>query len=143
MSIGKKISLGFFIVIVVLILSLGTILFEIENINQKVEKAVDLQVKQVRLADDTKFGIAMQGIYVRELLIDDTQETRDNLDNYQQYVDDKILEITESAVSEDMKDYVAKINAYNNTFNSDLEEMWSYYNAGEFEKVKEVINISI
>lgn len=143
MNIGKKISLGFFTVILVLILSLGTILFEIENINQKVEKAVDLQVKQVRLADDTKFGIAMQGIYVRELLIDDTQETRDNLDTYQQYVDDKILEITESAVSEDMKDYVAKINAYNNTFNSDLEEMWSYYNAGEFEKVKEVINIDL
>lgn len=76
MSIGKKIGIGFLTVIVVFVISLILIIKEINNINTKVEKAVDEQVTQVQLANDIKFGMAMQGLYVRAIMIDDTRNTR-------------------------------------------------------------------
>ncbi|SOB92626.1 methyl-accepting chemotaxis protein [Ureibacillus xyleni] len=141
MSIGKKIGLGFITIIIVLIASLSIILNQINNINKKVEQAIDEQVYQVELAEEIKFGLAMQGIYVREVALDNNQKTRDNLAHYQNYLDEKIEELTKVANTSVLKEYTEEINKFNNQFNADVEKMWEYYNAGEEEKAFDVINI--
>lgn len=139
MSIGKKIGIGFFTVIVVLMISLGTILMQINNINKKVEQAIDNQVAQVRLADDIKFGMAMQGLYVRAIMIDDTPETRDNLSTYSKFLEDKIAELTEVATEDELKEYMNEIHVYKNNFNEAVDKMWTYYNVGDKETALEVV----
>ncbi|TSI11466.1 methyl-accepting chemotaxis protein [Lysinibacillus sp. BW-2-10] len=139
MSIGKKIGIGFFTIIIVLVISLGIILVQINNVNKQVKQAMDEQVVQVRLADDIKFGMAMQGLYIRGVMIDDTPETRENLSKYQKFLDDKILELTSIATEGELKGYADEINVFNNNFNSAVEEMWSYLNAGNKEKALEIV----
>lgn len=141
MSIGKKIGIGFVTIIVVIIASLSIILNQIHNINKKVEKAIDEQVYQVELAEEIKFGLAMQGIYVREVAIDNTQKTRENLEYYQKYLDDKIQELSNVANTNELKEYTDEIIKNNNQFNADVETMWQYYNAGDEERAFEVINV--
>ncbi|WP_346235544.1 methyl-accepting chemotaxis protein [Lysinibacillus telephonicus] len=139
MSIGKKIGIGFFTVIVVFVISLSLIIKEINNINTKVEQAIDEQVAQVQLANDIKFGMAMQGLYVRAIMIDDTPETRDNLSTYSKFLDNKILELSNQATENELKKYADEISMYNNNFNEAIEKMWNYYNTGDKESAIKVV----
>lgn len=62
----------------------------------------------MQLANDIKFGMAMQGLYVRAIMIDDTPETRDNLSTYSKFLDNKILELSNQATENELKNMLMK-----------------------------------
>jgi len=140
LSIGKKISIGLFAVIVILVLSLGIIIVQINSIKSKVTEGVERQVKNVELAEEIKFALAMQGLYLREIIIEDTPDTREQLSYYQNVLDELIVELKNTVESEETKQYAAEIDKFNQDFNSDVENMWSYYNKGNLEKAKDIVN---
>lgn len=117
MSIGKKLNIAFITILVLLLISTGTFMLTSANVESKVDEALDYRVTQLRIIDEIRFGIGMQGQYSQELLIDNSPETKEQLEYYIQYVDDKIAEIASLAHSKTMKKYVEEIYVYKNEFN--------------------------
>ena len=117
MSIGKKLNIAFITILVMLLISTGTFMLTSANVESKVDEALDYRVTQLRIIDEIRFGIGMQGQYSQELLIDNSPKTKEQLEYYIQYVDDQIAKIASLAHSKTMKNYVEEIYVYKNEFN--------------------------
>ncbi|OCS87614.1 methyl-accepting chemotaxis protein [Caryophanon tenue] len=125
MSIGKKLNIGFFIILAVLVLSLGIIFAQITIIDQKVEDTVDNRMLQVQVSNDIQFELAMQGLYMRALMLENTESNRNDLATYQQQLDDSIAELQQLTTKEtaEFQEYVSILNDYNNSFNDAISDV--------------------
>lgn len=139
MSIRKKLLFVFASILLIMLLSLGIILAELNKTSKQVEYALDDQVKQVILADEIKFSIAMQGIYLRELVVIGKPEVREQLRTQQDNLDTYITELKEIATSADLKVYTDAIQTNFDLFNQSIEKVTAQYEAGNLEQANDLI----
>ncbi|MER2262453.1 MAG: methyl-accepting chemotaxis protein [Psychrobacillus sp.] len=130
MSIGKKLNIAFIVIIVLLLISTVTAMLTSANVESKVDEALNYRVTQLRVIDEIRFGIGMQGQYSQELLIDNSPETKEQLEYYIQYVDEQIAQMASLANSKTMKAYVEEIYVYKNEFNEASDIYLEYAKTG-------------
>lgn len=140
MSVGGKLNIAFYSIILLLCVSIGINFINLNNIESKNEEALDNRVEQIRAADNIRFDLAMQGLYARALMIDQTKENEENLAHYQGELDTQILLLEDLSMSEEMDKYVAEIHTYNNEFNAAAEEMLAVYRMGNLEAAEDIVN---
>ncbi|MFF2177022.1 methyl-accepting chemotaxis protein [Lysinibacillus sp. NPDC058147] len=140
MSVGKKLSFGFLTIILTLIISLVIMFIQFSNINKKVDNALENRVALVELADNIQAERAMQGLYIRAILLEDTAANKDNFTKYARKLDTHVIEIMEKSDSSEMETYAIDLNTYNEGFNKAAEEALALHDAGKLEEAIQKVN---
>ncbi|MGE7909098.1 methyl-accepting chemotaxis protein [Lysinibacillus xylanilyticus] len=140
MSVGKKLSFGFLTIILTLIISLVIMFIQFSNIDKKVENALDNRVALVELANNIQTELAMQGLYIRAILLEDTAANKDNFTKYAKMLDEHVIEIMEKSDSSEMETYAKDLNTYNEAFNKAAEEALAIHDAGKLEEAIQKVN---
>ena len=103
MKVGTKLNIAFYSIIGLLCISMGISFYNLSNIENKTEEALNNRVVQLRLIDEIRFGVGMQGLYARALLIDMTDENRGKLLGYAEELDNNILALKNLVMSDTME----------------------------------------
>ncbi len=143
MSVGAKLNIAFYSIIALLCISIGITFLNLSNIEEKTEEALDNRVEQLRVIDQIRFDLAMQGLYARALMLETTDENRNNLINYAEDLDTNILKLKELYTSEVMEDYWDELNSYNNDFNTTMEELLVAIDEGNLAGATTLVNTTL
>ncbi|KEK13240.1 chemotaxis protein, partial [Lysinibacillus sphaericus] len=103
--------------------------------------AIQNRVSLVELSSNIQFELAMQGLFMRATIIEDTSHNKDSLYEYAKRLDEHVEEITKKSDSPEMDVYTKDLNTYNDSFNKFIEEAIALADVGNREaslqKVKE------
>jgi len=133
MSVGKKLSFGFFTIILTLIISLMIMFILFSNIEKKIENALEVHVALVELADDIQFEMAMQGLFIRAIIIEDNPVNKKNFTEHANLLDKHVAEIKEKSNSSEMDTYAKELNTFNDAFNKSATDALTLFEAGDLE----------
>lgn len=122
LKVGFKLNLAFYSIIAVMILTAIIVFMNLNTIENKQEEALNNRVVQIRLVDDIRFNLSMQGLYARELIIENSKENQDNLINYAKDLDEDINTLNSMIVSKEMTQYEDEISAFNESFNTGMNK---------------------
>lgn len=142
MSVGKKLNIGFSSILVTLVVSLSIILYFVQYIDKQVDIVVEERFEQVQLSNDIQFNLAMQGLYVRALMLENTAANRDNLAQYQQNLDVAIERFSEVVASDntEVRDYADTLIMHNNEFNKTIKEILQALDEGNTDSALMLTN---
>ena len=142
MSVGKKLNIGFVSILATLVLSLGIILYLVQYIDKQVDIVVEERFEQVQLSNDIQFNLAMQGLYVRALMLENSAANRNSLTEYQQQLDESIETFAQIVEKNDdeIQQHAATIISYNNDFNTSVEKILAALDAGNIDAAMMLTN---
>ncbi|MGE7089959.1 methyl-accepting chemotaxis protein [Lysinibacillus sp. NPDC048646] len=140
MTVGKKLSFGFFSIIFTLFISLLIMFLQFSTIEKKVENALDNRVALVELADNIQFELAMQGLFIRAMFIEDTVNNKQNFEKYSSSLDKHVDEMMKKSDSPKMDTFAKELNTYNDTFNKAADEFIALHDAGKLEEALLKVN---
>ena len=123
MKVGFKLNLSFYTVIGLMILTTIVVFINLSSIEKKQTEALDSRVTQIRLVDSIRANLAFQESYARAVILEDSQENRDQLKSYAANLDEDILLLNELVRSDLMKGLVAEINLHNDSFNNGITNL--------------------
>lgn len=143
MKIGVKLNLAFFGIVLLLLISTLISVLNLKSIEEKSEEALNYRVVQIRLADEIRVNIGMQGLYTHALVLDQTESNKENLITYASYLDENIIELEKLVLSDTMKGYLEEIQKNNNDFNKALEELLVAINNNDLEVAETIVSTDI
>ena len=143
MSVGAKLNIAVYSIIVLLCISIGVTFLNLSNIEEKTDEALDNRVEQLRVIDQIRFDLAMQGLYARALILETTDANRTNLVNYAEELDMNIAKLKELYTSEVMADYWDELNGHNNNFNTTMEALLKAVDAGNIADATTLVNTTL
>jgi len=142
-SVGAKLNIAFYSIILLLVISIGITFVNLSNIEKKTEEALDNRVDQIRTIDQIRVDLAMQGLYARALMIETTDENRSSLLSYAEDLDANIVKLKEMYSSDVMDDYWNEMNGYNNEFNTIVEEVFVAVDEGNLARATTIVNTNL
>ena len=131
MNVGTKLNIAFYSMIAIFALTVVVNFFSINNIESKTDEALNTRVELLRAVDDIRFGIAMQGLYARALVLDGTDESMEKFDVYKTYLNDAIAHLENIAPGNSMAEDIEEMNKYNTAFNNGSLDMVDTYKRGK------------
>jgi len=142
-SVGAKLNIAFYSIILLLVISIGITFVNLSNIEKKTEEALDNRVDQIRTIDQIRVDLAMQGLYARALMIETTDENRSSLLSYAEELDANIVKLKEMYSSDVMDDYWNEMNGYHNEFNTIVEEVFVAVDEGNLARATTIVNTNL
>ena len=140
MKVGLKLNLAFYSIIGLMIITAIVVFINLNTIESREEDALDYRVEQIRLVEEIRSNIAFQGLYARELIIENSASNKEKLVMYAEELD-KEIELMSSMVSSDtMKAYVEEMKVHNDLFNEGLEELFTSLTRNNIEASKAILN---
>ncbi|MGG0657532.1 methyl-accepting chemotaxis protein [Rummeliibacillus pycnus] len=110
MSVQRKISLGFIILFVFIMILMGYNNNRMNSIVDSFNQVINTNIKNIDLVNNVKSDLANEGLYLRGFIIDDNASNKQKLLVYQDKLSKSIEELQKSADSKKMKDYAAIMN---------------------------------
>jgi methyl-accepting chemotaxis protein len=120
MKVGSKLNIAFYSIIGVMILTAVVVFINLNTIENKQEEALDDRVVQIRLVDDIRMNLSMQGLYARALIIENNTDNQENLTKYAAQLDKDIEKLGTKVSSKEMTQYVEDMTVHNNEFNTGM-----------------------
>ncbi len=127
MSIGKKLNIVLFTLIAIIAASTIISSISYNTIQSRTNEAMDVRMEQVRMIDDIRFNLAMQGLYARALVTDPKEENVTNLTNYADKLDTNIEYLLQNIDSKDMEVLINDIVGFNDDFNAQASKLIASY----------------
>lgn len=138
MSIGAKLNATIYSLIILICISVGVSFFNVNNIDNKMEEALDYRVTQILIVDEIRYAIAMQGLSVREIISGSTQ-AREELAHYQGLLDENINKLSSLVSSDTMKGYLDEIIEYEERYKNNLNLAQAAADEGDTNQVSMII----
>lgn len=143
MSVGAKLNIAFYSMIAMFAISIGITFVSLGNIEAKTEEALDNRVAQIRSADEIRFGLSMQGLYARAVVLDGTDESFANFEYYKTLLTEEILHLETLVSSDTMIEYIAQLKAFNEDFNRGSLDMLDAIERGDNRLANGFINTKL
>ncbi|WP_152654829.1 methyl-accepting chemotaxis protein [Oceanobacillus sp. CFH 90083] len=144
MSVGKKLNLSFIVLIVLLAISVSSSMMNLKNIKSEVEEAMDSRLEQLLLIEDIRYGVAMQALHVRSMILEPEKNIhRENLLTVAQEIDENLIELEEFLASEEMRSYWEQANTPNDEFNEIMPDIIAAVDDDNIEQATEIVNTTV
>lgn len=143
MSIGRRLNTIFGIFVLLLFMTITVNFLSVKNIEINTEEALDDRVVQIRTVDNIRFSLAMQGLYARALMLDNSSENRENFTMYQKMLSDEIAYIETLFSSKEMRTYFDQMEIHNNEFNSKAADMLNALNRNNLDEAITIVNTDL
>lgn len=118
MKVGTKLSIAFYLIIGVMIVTTILNFTNLEKIDEKQSYAFDHRVDQILVVEEMRFNLSQQGLYLRSFFLEKTPENRESLEQYAESLKANINTFKESSNSE----LVEQLEKYNTAFNNILDD---------------------
>lgn len=143
MKVGGKLNIAFYSMIAVFAITIGITFMSLNNIETKSEEALDYRVVQIRLVDEIRFIISMQGLYARAVVLDGTEESYENFEYYRDILTEKIQNLEELASVDMMKEHIEQLYKFHNDFNNGSLDMLDAIERGDNRLANGFINTKL
>jgi len=143
MKVGVKLNLFFFGIVLILLVSTILSVMNLKNIEEKSDEALNSRVVQIKLADEMRSNIGMQGLYARALIIDQSESNKDRLIEYANNLDKSIEDLGKLVRSNTMMNYLKEIEGYNNDFNEALDNLLSTVENDDIDSATKIVTTDI
>lgn len=143
MKVGTKLSIAFYSIIFVMIITAVLTFTNLNTIENRQEEALENRITQIQLVDEIRSNLAFQGLYARALILEQTEANRESVINYAEKLDTNILDLEGMIRSTEMKQLIEEINQYNNEFNSILNQVITALEEGNIETAKSYVTGSL
>ena len=143
MNVGAKLNIAFYSMIAIFALTVVVNFFSINNIESKTDEALETRVELIRAVDNIRFGIAMQGLYARALVLDGTEESMENFEVFKTYLQDAIAHLESLSNSDSLTESIEEMKKYNTTFNNSSLDMVDTYKRGDTRLANGFINTKL
>lgn len=127
MSIGKKLNIVLFILVAIIAASTIISSISYNTIQSRTDEAMDVRMEQVRMIDDIRFNLAMQGLYARALIADPKEENVTNLTNYADKLDAGVEYLKQSSDNPEMDALINDLINFNDDFNVQASKLIASY----------------
>lgn len=135
MKVGVKLNIAFYSIILVMIITAVVVTINLNTIEDKQEEALDYRVEQIRVVDNIRVNLGMQGLYARELVIQNNQSNHDDLMKYAKNLDEDIEKMKTLISSKEMEQYVEEISIHNEDFNTGIDDLLKSLDSDDNKKV--------
>ena len=139
MGISRKINLIVTVIIVSIVLSAAISRSELRQIKHDVDQTFNENVEQVRIVDEIRTNIGMQGLYIRSLFIHNTAENQQLLSDYATRLDEGIASLQSFELDPEIEKHLEQIIEGNDTFNANFPSLQEALNQGDREKATEIL----
>ncbi|MGE7932912.1 methyl-accepting chemotaxis protein [Viridibacillus arvi] len=143
LKIGKKILLGFTLMVILIGISSIFTVKHTREINQSLDELVDRRFVQIRLVDDIQYEMALQGSYLRGYLLQKHSKSLESLRDHQVIFDEKLAELESIAQSDTMKELVADSITAKQEFDRYTKETIYAHQTGNVIKATQLMNEQI
>jgi methyl-accepting chemotaxis protein len=144
MSIGKKLTLSFSVLILLLAVSIGLAIFDLNKIHQQVEEALDHRLSQLVYIADIRYEGGMQSNHIRAVILDpETTVHRENLELAAKNLDNSLVELGRDLPSNEFRGYWESANTANQEINEAITEVLATVDAGNIREATEIANTRI
>ena len=140
MTIGKKIYIGFGIVLAILVGFAVISITQLNKVGDDYEKMLDFRVKQSELAEMSQKEMAMQGLFIRAHLLQRDQETLDSLQEHQQLLKDAVQELSTYVESAEMKEWTEEMKANIVIFDEAAAKVIRLVQSGDLDDAQRIVN---
>lgn len=122
MKLGTKLSIAVYTIVTIMVASSFFVILSTKEIERNTHEALESRVPQIQLVDDIQTNIAMQGLYTRALLIDDSPENQKKLHQYISGVTRDIDDMEALAFTNTFKTYIRELKEEIEAFNHTTED---------------------
>lgn len=123
MNVGAKLNVAFYSMLAIFAITIGITFLSLNNIETKTEEALDQRVEQIRAVDQIRFGLSMQGLYARAVVLDGKDESVEKFEYYKTFLTEEIIRLESLTTSELMQEHIVQLQKYNNDFNNGSLDM--------------------
>lgn len=110
LSVQRKISLGFIILFVYIMILMGYNDNRMNRVIDSFNHVINQNIKSINLVNSVKSDLANEGLYLRGFLIDDNASNKQKVLVYQDKLSKSIEELQKNADSKKMKDYTVMMS---------------------------------
>lgn len=139
MTLGKKLNLLILLVVLCLIVSTIFTWINLGKIHSNVNEALDNRVTQIRLVDEIRVNIGMQGLYARSLFIANTEENQQFLKQYAEKLDENIEDFSKLDLTTEVAKEFEIVKQGNEEFNESYKLMLEDLNKGNIDKATDLL----
>ena len=139
LSLGKKLNLLVLLVVLCLVVSTAVTWINLNKISDNVNEALDERVEQIRLVDEIRVNIGMQGLYVRSLFIANTKDNQESLQQYADNLDDNIKELGKLNLTPEVEKQFEIVIEGNEDFNESYPIMLEALTKGDEDKATDFL----
>ncbi|MGX9134726.1 methyl-accepting chemotaxis protein [Rummeliibacillus sp. JY-2-4R] len=109
MSVFKKISVGFIVLFIFILLLMGVNNNRMNSVVGSFDNVIDSNIKNMNLVNNIKSNLANEGLYLRGYLLEDHNSNKQKLLTYQDYLTKSVDELKKNANTKKLKDYSAML----------------------------------
>lgn len=139
MSIGAKLNITIYSLIILICISVGVSFYNLDNIEEKMEEALDYRVSQILTAEEIRYALAMQSASVREVIIDGSVQSKEALAHYQGLVDENVNNLSSVVSSDTMKGYLDEIVKLEESYKNNLSLAEAALNDGDKKQASIIV----
>ncbi|MFY3793013.1 methyl-accepting chemotaxis protein [Ureibacillus sp. MALMAid1270] len=143
MSIGGKLNTSFYTFIVLICISMGVNFYNLNQIDSKMQEALDYRVVQIQLADDIRYSISMQGLNLRHIMLTGSTKSQEELSALQDELTNYLEEFNSLVSSDTMKGYLSEMQQYKEQFDTNLDLTLKTYRQGQVEQAKRIMSTDL
>lgn len=121
MKVGTKLSIAFYLIIGVMIVTMVVNFINLGNIDKKQTEAFDERVDRILLVDDMRYNLSQQELYLRSFFLEKTPENREALEQHAESLKNNIVAFKESASAQSIE-VAEQLEKHNNAFNNILDD---------------------
>lgn len=127
-----------------LAVSVGSSIFNLKKIENRVEEAMDYRLEQLLLIENIRYGVAMQALQVRAMILEPEAEVhKQELVAIAAEIDEDLITLEEYVSSEEMRSYWEQANTPNNEFNEIMPDIIAAVENGEIEQATAFVNSTV
>lgn len=140
MGVSAKLNIAIYSIVIALILTIIFTFLNIDNVEKSTDEALENRVEQIRAAEQIRFSLAMQSLYARAVVLDNSEKSIEQLEFYMKAVDKEILGLNEIVKSQTMSDYLKEMASYNEQFNVGVISLLNATEKGDVRLANGYIN---
>ncbi|OCS93197.1 methyl-accepting chemotaxis protein [Caryophanon latum] len=139
MKIGTKLSAAFYLIIAVIILTTILNFGNLQRIEEVQTQAFDHRVERILLAEEIRYDIAQQGLFLRAYFLERTDENLKQLEVFATQLHENIETYRATSSAQSMES-VEQLERFNEQFNVALRKAITAIEAGNNEEALNYIN---
>ena len=139
MKVGTKLSVAFYLMITVMIVTTLLNIMNLNNIEEAQEQALGHRVDRILLVDEIRYDISQQGLFLRAFFLEPTEKNMQNLQSYADQLAENIATYRATSSAQSIES-VEQLEKYNADFIESLDDAIAAIQANETEQALSYIN---
>lgn len=140
MSVGKKMNMGFFSILFIIIVVLAILIQQFMQIDAKVDKTINEEVVQLQLGSEIQRAIATQGMFIRAYVLNPSAFNLDRLNHYNELLTSEINQLAAFDNEPELAQFIVELTQANDKIQTSAADAVTAFDSGSQQQALALIN---